>query len=116
MKQVERKMLAAIKAKKNLTCGNTKVRFSARGNCIVYLFDNVIASAEGDRWWFRDAGWRSVTTKSRLNALLMDFSNNTVCIYQKDYQWYLRDRVNNKTVLWDGNISMRNDVLCHVTS
>jgi hypothetical protein len=116
MKQVERKMLAAIKAKKNLTCGNTKVRFSARGNCIVYLFDNVIASNECDRWWFRDGDWRSATTKSRLNALLMDFSNNMVWIYQKDFQWYLRDAANNKTVRWNGYIYMHNDVLCHVTS
>ena len=39
-----------------------------------------------------DGGYQSVTTKSRLNALIDRFCNAvTDGVFQKDYQWYIRD-------------------------
>ena len=48
----------------------------------------------GGHLYICDGGYKSVTTKERLNAL------PNVSIYQKNYQWYLNDKK------WDGN-SMR---------
>ena len=45
----------------------------------------------GGHLYICDGGYKSVTTKERLNAL------PNVSIYQKNYQWYLNDKK------WDGN-------------
>lgn len=115
MKAVEKKMLRAIKERKNLTCGNTTVRF-INGNCVVHLFGNVIASSEGDKWWLRDCGWRTPTTKSRLNALLSFLRDSMTYIYQKKRVWYVRDFVGEEEYEWRGHITVHNDVLLHAAS
>lgn len=56
------------------------------------LFGNKIAAIEADgRMWVSSAGWRTNTTKERLNGL------PGVKVNQKDYQWYLNG------VMWDGS-------------
>ena len=35
-----------------------------------------------------DGGWQTVTTKSRLNAILNEFSTGTGVI-QRNYEWFL---------------------------
>ena len=39
----------------------------------------------------KDGGWQSVTTKSRLNALLDEFAYG-MRVFQRDFIWYLDDR------------------------
>ena len=69
-----------------------KVELLLHGNVIAYqkwcYFSNTVPSSFGDMtlWkelWITAAGWRTNTTKERLNAF------NGVNIYQKDFQWYL---------------------------
>ena len=58
----------------------------------VFLHGNHIASvdtATNDLTLF-DGGWQSVTTKSRLNALLAEFTPERR-IFQKDWQWFISD-------------------------
>jgi hypothetical protein len=69
---------------------NTEV---VREGTIFYLklFNNKIAALEGNgKMWISNAGWKSNTTKERLNAL------PGVNIYQRKKIWYLNDTI------WNG--------------
>ena len=66
----------------------------SREGTIYYLklHGNKIAALESDgKMWVSNAGWRSNTTKERLNGL------PGVRVHQKNYQWYLNGNV------WDGS-------------
>ena len=78
MRQIEKQMVAAIKARKNFKSGNTEVTMTRNeylGTCtaMVYLHDNLIAKIsfrpENVVAQFTLAGWNTNTTRSRLNAL-----------------------------------------------
>ena len=88
-------MLAAIDLKKNWSSANMRVQ--ADKTCIcVYLHNNLICQIKYN--WpvsetktknlvcLKDAGWQTVTTKSRLNQLASFFG--VPGIYQEDFQWY----------------------------
>ena len=54
-------------------------------------FDSALSHARECRGLrITDAGWQTVTTKSRLNALLSCFAEGS-CLYQKKGQWYAPD-------------------------
>jgi len=67
--------------------------------CIVQLLlhDNMIAekhtNKRGEKLYITNAGWKSNTTKERLNAI------EGVNIYQKNWQWYLNNQP------WDGSLT-----------
>jgi hypothetical protein len=66
----------------------------SREGTIYYLklHGNKIAALESDgKMWVSSAGWRSNTTKERLNGL------PGVRVNQKNYQWYLNGNA------WDGS-------------
>ncbi len=66
----------------------------SREGTIYYLklHGNKIAALESDgKMWISNAGWRSNTTKERLNGL------PGVSIRQKNWEWYLNG------IQWDGN-------------
>ena len=78
MRQIEKQMVAAIKARKNFKSGNTEVTMTRNeylGTCtaMVYLHGNIIAEIsfgpENVVAQFTLAGWNKNTTRSRLNAL-----------------------------------------------
>jgi len=69
---------------------NTAVVVMTSGTVQLFLFDNCIAQKVKNEMHITTAGWETVTTKDRLNAL------PGVSIYQKDHQWYLND------LPWDG--------------
>ena len=97
MRKIERSMNAAIKSKRNWSSSNTEVR---RGRnditdpCSnVYLHGNHIATVKdnGDVC-ISNAGWRTVTTKSRLNAIINEFLDGTKNgVYQKNHEWFVTD-------------------------
>ena len=57
----------------------------------LYLFGNRIAWWDLNGIWIDTCGWRSNTTKERLNAI------PGVKIVQKDFSWYLNGKA------WDGS-------------
>lgn len=78
MRQIEKQMVAAIKARKNFKSGNTEVTMTRNeylGTCtaMVYLHANLIAKIsfgpENVVAQFTMAGWNTNTTRSRLNSL-----------------------------------------------
>lgn len=94
MRVVESKMLKAMFHKKNLKCGNTEVTWWSGDICRVYLHGNMICEwiPEKRSLHVQDCGWQTVTTKSRLNAILRGFKV-PVGIWQKNFNWHIGDDV-----------------------
>ena len=103
MRKIEQEMNAAIRYRRNFSKANTSVRcFKTNGittDVDVFLHGNHIASLDTatNQLTIKDGGWQSVTTKSRLNALLDEFAPS-MGIFQKDWVWYLSDRLSGSVV------------------
>ena len=76
MKQIEKKMIAAIEGRKNFELSNTKVRVNKNG-VFVILYNTIIFGLVNGIKYFSDGGWSTVTTSSRLRALGADYSTNS---------------------------------------
>ena len=93
MRKIERQMQDAIRNRVEYwDGGNTTVETDKEGNQFVTLHGNLIAQISnfGDIK-LSSCGWQTVTTKSRLNAILDTFLNG-IGVYQKDFIWYINDR------------------------
>ena len=85
-------MCQAVQSSKDWKSANTEVVTQQDGLSTVYLHGNKIAEVGDDFLTIFDGGWQSVTTKSRLNALITEFCNAvTDGVFQKNYQWFVSD-------------------------
>tara|TARA_Y100000389_G_C16949228_1_gene265655 strand:- start:127 stop:450 length:324 start_codon:yes stop_codon:yes gene_type:complete len=93
MRKIETQMNAAIHNNADFKSSNTRVIYSPiRNTSEVYLHNNLIAIVTDDDLQVFDGGWQSNTTKSRLNALINEFCDAfTDGVFQKNYQWFVRD-------------------------
>ena len=98
MRKVEQQMNSALRNRKNFSSGNTTViqnddntaDIFLHGNCIGYVdYSGKIAPTSGTLK-ISDAGWQTVTTKSRLNALCDEFAYGCY-VFQKNFDWFLGD-------------------------
>ena len=89
MRKIEQDMNRAIRYRKNMSKQNTSVR-CYREEIEVRLHGNLIGTVDTASNQLRifDGGWQTVTTKSRLNALLDEFSAGTGVI-QRNFEWFL---------------------------
>ena len=88
MRKIESAMCEAVRFCRDFTSANTTV--VTETDCSkVYLHGNHIATVGADYCMLFDGGWQTVTTKSRLNALLEEFGPDGSRVYQKDFQWYV---------------------------
>lgn len=85
MKKITAEITRAFLARKVKESGNSRTDGTA-----LFLFGNKIAEWRPDGLWISNAGWKSNTTKERLNAL------PGVSIHQKDFAWFLNGKK------WDG--------------
>lgn len=99
MKKIEKEMLRAILEGRSWRKSNTHVQFQ-NGWARVFLFDNLIAQVDTktDTVYISTGGWRTITTKNRLNAILIHFTNYKV--FQKDFLWYIGDISNKMRAYW----------------
>lgn len=96
MKKIEEKMIQAITAKKSRKLGNTSVNVTETAKTLeitVCLFGNLIATIDyyNCKMTISDGGYlRTVTTKSRLNALLKELTarKHQFGVYQRKGEWY----------------------------
>ncbi len=79
-------MNAAVTNRYNFAKANTTVSIDDRV-ASVYLHGNLIARVGDTFVQILDGGWQSVTTKSRLNALLRAVTPDGG-VFQKDFTWY----------------------------
>ena len=98
MRKIEQQMNDAILNRKDFFKGNTSVQNytteTGAREAVVHLHGNHIATV-GDTLQICDAGWQTVTTKSRLNALCNEFAEGCY-VFQKNFDWFLGDA--------DGNV------------
>ena len=91
MRKIEREMIQAIIDRKDWRKANTSVTIYDQ-YAVIKLHGNEIGF-----YYFKDqclkiwhAGWKTVTTKSRLNALINFVKGGLSNVYQKDFRWYYR--------------------------
>jgi hypothetical protein len=77
---------------------------SENGNVFCYLWGTRIADVTSDKITLRSGGYRSTTTKSRLNALLR-LTGRNLSIYQKNFVWYVYDAALAETVEFHDGIT-----------
>ena len=79
--------------------GNTTV-VQHRNDMEVFLHGNHIATLNKISMDLRlfDGGWQSNTTKSRLNAILNEFRYGDCSVFQKNFTWFLNDRLLSRPV------------------
>ena len=93
MRKIEQQMNEAILNRKDFFKGNTSVENyiteTGAREAVVKLHGNHIATV-GDTLQISDAGWQTVTTKSRLNALCNEFAEGCY-VFQRNFDWFLGD-------------------------
>ena len=89
MRKIEKEMQNALRNKVNWSKANTSVSVDNEGNQFVTLHGNLIAQISnfGDIK-LSSCGWQTVTTKSRLNAILDTFLSG-IGVYQKNFEWFI---------------------------
>jgi len=93
MRKIESQMCSAIQSNQNWTSGNTSVITDENNISTVYLHGNKIAEIDDDSMTIFDGGYQSTTTKSRLNALCDEFCIAGEGVFQKNFQWFVRQFV-----------------------
>jgi hypothetical protein len=93
MRKIETQMNNAISEGTDWKTANTRVE-TVEGVSSVYLHNNLIAEITDDSIKLYDGGWQSVTTKSRLNAILSEHGVTGEGVFQKNFEWFIR--------LWNG--------------
>ena len=112
MRKLERQMNFAVSNKSNWCGSNTQVTYNENTNCssvrlhghLIATYDHNIKAIKID-----SCGWQSVTTKSRLNALLEEVKYGCR-VFQKNFNWFVS--YNDDTAsFWDGMILIDADSL-----
>ena len=88
MRTIEANMLRAIRAQRSRSFGNTTV-VATPESVNVFLHGNRIASVRERHVEITLAGWPTVTTRSRINAILGAYTRNCR-VYQHRGAQYLR--------------------------
>ena len=105
MRKLERQMNFAVSNKGNWCGSNTQVTFNENTNCSqVRLHGHLIATFDHSTQALKidSCGWQSVTTKSRLNALLEEVKYGCK-VFQKNFDWFVSYK-NQTTDFFDGMI------------
>ena len=105
-------MNRAIVNRNNWSNSNTFVEYNSNTDCsTIVLHRTAIAVYDHNTQALKlnTGGWHSVTTKSRLNAILSELITGAR-VYQKAFDWYLS--YNNQTVdFWDNMILVNGDIV-----
>ena len=112
MRKLEKQMNFALSNKSNWAGSNTTVCYNENTNCSsVLLHGHQIATLDhhSNALKLSSCGYQTVTTKSRLNALLSEFKYGCR-VFQKQWDWYLQN-VNQTVDFWDGMILCQGEIL-----
>jgi len=88
MRKIEQQMIDAITNGSDFKSGNTQV-VTISDVSFVYLHGNHIASVGNNFVQLFDGGWQSVTTKSRLNAILSVCGLPGEKVFAKNFEWFV---------------------------
>ena len=112
MRKLERQMNFAVSNKGNWAGSNTQVLYNDSTNCSsIYLHGHQIATVDHNLKAVKlsSCGYETVTTKSRLNAILQEVKYGC-SVFQKNFNWFVS--YNDETAsFWDGMILLDSDSL-----
>ena len=112
MRKLEKQMNFALSNKSDWRGSNTVVEYNSTTNCSsVYLHGHQIATLDHSNKALKlsSCGYHTVTTKSRLNAIL-DEVKYGCRVFQKNWNWFVS--YNNQTQsFFDGMILLDTDCL-----
>jgi hypothetical protein len=103
MRKVSKETARAFKCARPLKVGNSMVRVVDGGDALYYLHGNRIGSMFEGKLCLSDAGWKTVTTKERLNAIL-EVMELPYRIYQESFGWFARNVITGEVSSWNGNM------------
>ena len=112
MRKLERQMNFAVSNKGNWSGSNTQVNYNSNTNCSsIYLHGHLIATVDHNLKAVKlsSCGYQTVTTKSRLNALLEEVKYGAR-VFQKNFDWFVSYR-DETASFWDGMILLDSDSL-----
>ena len=104
MRKIEQQMNRAIVNRNNWAGSNTTVSYNENTDCSsVYLHGHQIATLDHKNQALKlsSCGYQTVTTKSRLNAILDEIDYGCK-VFQKQWDWYFRSNNNQTVDFWDG--------------
>ena len=112
MRKIEQAMNRAIVNKNDWANSNTQVNYNSNTNCSsIYLHGHQIATFDHNLKAVKlsSCGYTTVTTKSRLNAILEEVKYGCR-VFQKNFDWFVS--YNDQTAsFWDGMILIDADSL-----
>ena len=94
MRKIEQQMNRSIANRTDWSSSNTRVEFNDSTNCSsVFLHGHNIATFDHNLKAVKvsSCGWQTVTTKSRLNAILSEVKYGC-SVFQKQWNWYVSFR------------------------
>tara|TARA_R100001463_G_scaffold129484_1_gene188426 strand:+ start:1087 stop:1434 length:348 start_codon:yes stop_codon:yes gene_type:complete len=112
MRKLERQMNFAVSNKANWSGSNTQVTYNELTNCSsVSLHGHQIATFDHNLKALKisSCGYQTVTTKSRLNALLEEVKWGCK-VFQKNFDWFVGYQGQTAS-FWDGMILIDADSL-----
>ena len=112
MRKLEKQMNRALANKTNWAGSNTTVSYSNQTNCSsVYLHGHNIATLDHTTNALRlsSCGYETVTTKSRLNAILEEVKYGCR-VFQKQFEWFISYQGQTES-FWNGMILTDTDSL-----
>ena len=112
MRKIEQQMNRAIVNKNDWSNSNTFVEYNSNTDCsTIVLHRTAIAvyDHKNQALKLNTGGWHSVTTKSRLNAIL-DQLMYGARVYQKNFDWFL-SYANQTHDFMDGMILSQGEVV-----
>lgn len=108
MRKVSKETARAFLCKRPIKVGNSMVRTitdyeTGEVDSLYYLHGNRIASTHKGKLHLSSSGWRTSTTKERLNALLETMGMAYIAIVQENFVWYVKDFMRGETyAFYDG--------------
>ena len=112
MRKLERQMNFAISNKSDWKGSNTQVNYNSNTNCSqVYLHGHQIATFDHNTNAVKldSCGYETVTTKSRLNAILEEVKYGC-SVFQKQFEWFVSYKDQTESFI-DGMILFDTDSL-----
>ena len=113
MRLIEKQMNFALSNRSNWSKSNTQVVYNESTDCSsVYLHGHQIATLDHNNQALKlsSCGYHTVTTKSRLNAILCEIDYGCK-VFQKQWDWYFKSNNNQTVDFWDGMILCGGNIL-----
>jgi len=113
MRKIEQQMNRALVNRNNWAGSNTSVSYNENTDCSsVYLHRHQIATLDHKNQALKlsSCGYETVTTKSRLNAILDEIDYGCK-VFQKNWNWFFRSNNNQTVDFTDGMILCQGNIL-----